>query len=67
MSFLKENPTFYFATVEDNKSSVRPFGFVMDYEGKLYFGIGKHKTSYKQLLLNHNVEISTVSKDEKWI
>ena len=35
MNFLKENSTFYFATVEDNKPRVRPFGFIMDYEGKL--------------------------------
>lgn len=39
----------------------------MDYEGKLYFEIGKHKDSYKQLLVNPNVEISTASKDGKWI
>ncbi|MGX9756909.1 pyridoxamine 5'-phosphate oxidase family protein [Clostridioides difficile] len=67
MNFLKENPTFYFATVEDNKPRVRPFGFVMDYEGRLYFGIGKHKASYKQLLSNPNVEISTANKEGKWI
>ncbi|AXU27867.1 TPA: pyridoxamine 5'-phosphate oxidase family protein [Clostridioides difficile] len=67
MNFLKENSTFYFATVEGNKPRVRPFGFVMDYEGKLYFGIGKHKTSYKQVLVNPNVEIFTASKDGKWI
>ncbi|WP_237673053.1 pyridoxamine 5'-phosphate oxidase family protein [Clostridioides difficile] len=47
MNFLKENSTFYFATVEDSKPRVRPFGFIMDYEGKLYFGIEKYKTSYK--------------------
>lgn len=67
MNFLKENSTVYFATVEYNKPRVRPFGFVMDYEWKLYFGIGKHKTSYKQLLVNPNIEISTASKDVKWI
>ncbi|CCL83433.1 conserved hypothetical protein [Clostridioides difficile T19] len=31
MNFFKENSTFYFATVEDNKPRVRPFGFIMDY------------------------------------
>lgn len=67
MNFFKENSTFYFATVEDNKPRVRPFGFIMDYEGKLYFGIVKYKTSYKQLLVNPNVEISTTSKVGKWI
>lgn len=52
MNFLKENSTFYFATAEDSKPRVRPFGFIMDYEGKLYFGIVKYNTSYKQLLVN---------------
>ncbi len=37
LKFLTENPTFYIATVEGNKPRVRPFGFVMEYEGKLWF------------------------------
>ncbi|WP_413840325.1 hypothetical protein [Clostridioides sp. ZZV14-6044] len=31
MNFFKENPIFYFATVEDNKPRVRPFGFLYNY------------------------------------
>jgi uncharacterized pyridoxamine 5'-phosphate oxidase family protein len=67
LSFLKENPTFYFATVEDNKPRVRPFGFVMEWEGRLYFGMGSHKASYKQLLVNPNVEICTTNAKNDWI
>ncbi len=67
LAFLKENPTFYFATVEGNLPRVRPFGFVMKYEGKLYFTMGDHKKVYKQLLANPNVEICTTNKDDAWI
>lgn len=67
LSFLSENPTFYFATVEDNKPRVRPFGFFMEYEGKLYFGMGKHKPSYRQVQANSNIEISTASAKGQWI
>lgn len=67
LNFLSENPTFYFATVEGNKPRVRPFGFFMEHEGKLYFGMGKHKPSYRQVQANSNVEISTASPKGQWI
>jgi uncharacterized pyridoxamine 5'-phosphate oxidase family protein len=67
LSFLKENPTFYFATVENDKPRVRPFGFFMEWQGRLYFGMGKHKASYKQLLVNPNVEVCTASTTGEWI
>ena len=67
LSFLKENQPFYFTTVEDNKPRVRPFGFVMEWEGRLYFGMGKHKASYKQMLVNPNVEVCTTNAKNEWI
>jgi len=67
LAFLKENPVFYFATEDGDKPRVRPFGFFMEYEGKLYFGIGKHKQSYQQILKNPNVEICTSSPKYEWI
>lgn len=42
IEFLKNNKVFYFASVDEDKPRVRPFGFFMEYEGKLYFGMGKH-------------------------
>lgn len=65
--FLTENPTFYFATVEGDKPRVRPFGFFMKHNGKLYFGMGKHKASYRQVVANPNVEICTASTNGQWI
>lgn len=67
LKFLNENHTFYFATVDDNKPKVRPLGFFMAYEDKLYFGIGKQKQSYQQILENPYVELSTASAKGEWI
>ncbi|MEG0178887.1 MAG: pyridoxamine 5'-phosphate oxidase family protein [Oscillospiraceae bacterium] len=67
LDFLKANPTFYFATVDGYRPRVRPFGFYMQYNDKLYFGMGKHKKCYKQLLANPNIEVCTASEDGQWI
>jgi len=67
INFLKENRVFYFATVDGDKPKVRPFGFCMEYNKKLYFGMGKHKQSYKQLAKNPNVEVCTANAKGQWI
>ena len=38
---------FYFATVEDGEPRVRPFGFTMVFENKLYFGCEVQKAMYE--------------------
>lgn len=48
---------FYFATVEDGQPRVRPFGFTMVFEDKLYFGCGTHKAAYAQLMKNPYLEV----------
>ncbi len=67
LEFLKECGVFFVATVEDNHPRVRPFGFVMDYDGKLCFCTGNYKPVYRQMAANPKVEISAYSKDGKWI
>ena len=67
LKFLTDNPTFYIATVEGDKPRVRPFGFVMEYESKLWFCTSNQKNVYKQLQANPYFEISTTSPDGKWI
>ena len=67
LKFLKDNPTFYLATVDGNKPKVRPFGFVMNYEGKLHFGTNNKKDVYKQLKVNPHFEVSTTSKTGEWL
>lgn len=53
---------FYFATIENNEPRVRPFGFTMVFEDRLYFGCGTHKAAYEQLLKNPNLEVCAFSK-----
>ena len=67
MSFLA-GKTFYLATVDGDKPKVRPFGFVMEFEGKLYFATNDQKPSFKQLSANPHLEISaTEEKTRTWI
>ena len=65
--FLKDAGIFYYATVDGNCPRVRPFGLCEIYEGRLYFGMGKHKQSYKQTVENPNIEICACNKDRQWI
>ena len=65
--FLRDAGVFFYATVDGNSARVRPFGLCVEYEGKLYFGMGKHKQSYRQTVENPNVEISACNKDRQWI
>lgn len=67
LQFLTENPTFYLATVEGTTPKVRPFGFVMNYQEKLYFCTSNKKNVYKQLTQNPYFEVSTTSKSHEWI
>ena len=67
LGFLNENPIFYFATVDGEEPKVRPFGFYMKYEGKLYFGIDNQKETFKQLKANPKFEVCTASRDGSWI
>jgi uncharacterized pyridoxamine 5'-phosphate oxidase family protein len=65
--FMKANPVFHIATVDGNKGRVRPFGFFMKRNNKLYFCTGKSKDVYKQMVENPDIEISNLGKDNKWL
>jgi len=67
LKYLTDNPVFYIATVDGNMPKVRPFGFVMEYEGKLCFCTSNQKNVYKQLKANPNFELSTASADGSWL
>ncbi len=66
LEFLNDCGVFFISTIEENQPKVRPFGFVMNYEGRLSFATSNQKPIFKQLSTNPNVEISA-SKDGKWI
>jgi uncharacterized pyridoxamine 5'-phosphate oxidase family protein len=59
--------TFYLATVDGNKPRVRPFGFVMELKGKLYFCTNDKKPTYRQLKENPHVEISACRDSKSWL
>jgi len=67
LDFLKSARVFYFATVEGDKPKVRPFGFFMEFNGKLYFGMGTHKPSFKQISANPNIEVCALDANNSWI
>jgi uncharacterized pyridoxamine 5'-phosphate oxidase family protein len=65
--FLKANPVFHLATVDGNKARVRPFGFSMIRNDKLYFCTNKSKDVYKQLVRNPEIEVSAMGSDGTWL
>lgn len=55
---LSKAQVFYLATADGDKPKVRPLGFHLLFENKIYFGVGTFKAVYKQLEENPNVEIA---------
>lgn len=64
--FLKEAGTYYLATVDGDQPRVRPFGTILEYEGKLYIQTGKSKEVSKQLHANPKAEICAF-KNGEWL
>jgi len=67
LKFITDAKTFYIATVDGDKPKVRPFGLIVEHEGKLYFCTNNQKDVYKQLVSNPNFEVSTMSESGQWI
>ena len=68
LTFLKEIPVHYFATVGlDGKPKVRPFQFMIEEGGKLYFCTNHTKDVYQQIKNQPYVEICTSSPTFAWI
>ena len=67
LEYLKTNPVFHIATVDGTRARVRPFGFSMKRNGKLYFGTNKTKDVYRQLSQNPEIEISDMGQDRTWL
>jgi len=61
LKFLSDNRPFYLATVDGAQARVRPMGFVMEFEGRIYFGLGDQKAVYRQIKANPQVEICTTA------
>ena len=67
VDFLREAGPFYIATDDSGQPRVRPFGAVIDFEGKVYLCTNKQKAVFKQLIANPRVEICACVEGGRWI
>ena len=68
VKFLMENPVQYFATVgKDNKAKVRPFQFIIEDGGKLWFCTNNEKNVYAEMQENPYVEVCVATPKFEWI
>ncbi|MBC8542277.1 pyridoxamine 5'-phosphate oxidase family protein [Bianquea renquensis] len=67
VQFLKETNTFYLATMDLDQPRVRPFGAVMEWNGRIYICTSNEKQVYQQMLANPKIEISATAEDGRWI
>ena len=66
--FLRENPTFFLATMDGDQPRVRPFGAIDLIEGRLYIQTGRVKATIKQLEKNPKLEICGITADGRsWL
>jgi uncharacterized pyridoxamine 5'-phosphate oxidase family protein len=49
LKLLKENANGFLATVDNGRPRVRPFGFILEDEGKLYFCTNSMKNGDKKI------------------
>lgn len=57
----------YLATVDNGKPRVRPWGFKLEENGRLYFCTDSTKDVYLQLTIVPYIEFSTTTKDMVWV
>lgn len=68
IEFLNANPVQVLATVgRDGKAKCRPFQFIGEMDGKLWFCTNNRKDVYQDMLENPYVEISVASPGFEWI
>ncbi len=67
VDFLTANPIFHLATMDGNQPRVRPFGFQMVVDGRLYFITGAEKKVCKQLQANPKFELCACNDKGEWL
>ena len=58
--FLRRCGTFFVLTCDGDEPAGRPFGAVMEREGKLYISTGQSKAVYRQMKKNPRVQITAI-------
>ncbi len=68
VKYLTDNPIQYLATVgPDGKPRNRPFQFMLEHGGRLYFCTGNQKDIYQQLQANPFIELTVSAADFSWL
>jgi len=68
VSYLHKSLVQYFATLGlDGKPKVRPFHFMFEEDGKLWFCTSNTKEVYKELQKYPYIEISTMAEKMSWL
>lgn len=67
ISILETNPMGCLATVEKGKPRVRPWGYMLNKDEKLWFCTSSEKNVYKQLQECSKVEFTTTTAEYKTI
>jgi uncharacterized pyridoxamine 5'-phosphate oxidase family protein len=66
--FLKKSGVQYFATVGlDGRPKVRPFQFMMEEEGKIFYCTSNRKPVFKEMQKEPRIEISACGEESTWI
>jgi uncharacterized pyridoxamine 5'-phosphate oxidase family protein len=66
--FLKKSGPQYFSTVGlDGRPKVRPFQYMLEKEGRLYFCTSNKKNVFSEIRKNPWVEICTMGENFSWI
>ena len=65
--YLDDAGTYYLATVDGTKARVRPFGTILQENGKLYIQTGKGKDVVRQISENPLVEICACMTNGTWV
>ena len=68
IEFLQANPVQYLATIgRDGKAKCRPFMFLMEREGKLWFCTNIQKSVFADMQEHPFVELFVSTPDNLWV
>lgn len=63
---IEKSGAFYLATVDGDQPTLRPLGFKMVVENKLYLGVGTFKSVFHQIETNPKLQL-VAFHDGKWL
>lgn len=67
-NFLKECKVFFVLTTTDKTPQGRPFGAIMENNGRLYISTSKKKDVYSQIINNNKIQIVAIKPNSRdWV